>query len=83
MMVKLKMGRYDDNPETYLDKNGWTQKAPMSDEKCILMCLKNCMKLDGLDRKQVARLVQEWKVISNNTPAPPLPEDSVVYDGHN
>ena len=77
------MPAYKDKPETYLDKNGWTQKAPMSDEKCILMCLKNCRKLDGMDRKQVEKLIQEWKVISDNTPAPPLPEDSVAYDGHN
>ena len=40
-------------------------------------------RLKGMDRKQVERLIQEWKVISHNTPAPPLPEDSVAYDGHN
>tara|TARA_B100001250_G_C19511718_1_gene661986 strand:- start:434 stop:667 length:234 start_codon:yes stop_codon:yes gene_type:complete len=74
---------YEDKPETYLDNNGWTQKAPISDEKCILMCLKNCRKLDGMNRKQVERLILEWKVISDNTPAPQLPEDSVAYDGHN
>ena len=77
------MPAYKDKPETYLDNKGWTQKAPMSDEKCILMCLKNCRKLDGMDRKQVERLILDWKVISDNTPAPPLPEDSVAYDGHN
>ena len=52
--------RYRDKPKIYKDKNGWTQKAPISDEKCIYLCLKNCMKLDGMNRKQVFRLVQEW-----------------------
>ncbi len=75
--------KYIDRPPTYLGNDGWTHKAPISDEKCILVCLRNCMKLDGMDKKQVARLVQEWQVISDNTPAPPLPTDSVEYDGHN
>ena len=75
--------KYIDRPPTYLDVNGWTQKAPISDEKCILVCLRNAVKLDGMDKKQVERLVNEWQVISDNTPAPPLPEDSIEYDGHN
>ena len=41
------------------------------------------MKLDGMDRKQVFRLVQEWQVISDNIPDPPLPPDSDEYDGCN
>jgi hypothetical protein len=75
--------RYRDKPKIYKDKNGWTQKAPISDEECIYLCLKNCMKLDGMDRKQVFRLVQEWQDISDNTPDPPLPPDSDEYDGCN
>jgi len=75
--------RYRDKPKTYKDKSGWTQKAPISDEKCIYLCLKNCMKLDGMDRKQMFRLVHEWQDISDNTPDPPLPPDSDEYDGCN
>ena len=43
-----------------IDKDGWTQKDPISDEECILVCLKNCEHLCGIDKKQVARLIKEW-----------------------
>ena len=75
--------KYIDSPKFYKDANGWSQRAPISDEKCILICLRNCMKLDGMDRKQMFRMVEEWQVISDNTPDPPLPADIKEYDGQN
>ncbi len=77
------MANYIDRPTTYHSNDGWTHRAPISDEKCILICLRNSLKLDGMDKKQVARLVKEWQLLSDNTPAPPLPIDSIPYDGHN
>lgn len=40
-----------------IDEHGWTQKEPISDCNCILICLKNAP--CGIDRKQVERIVKE------------------------
>ncbi len=40
-----------------IDENGWSQRDPISDEECILICLKNAP--CGTDRKQVMRLIDE------------------------
>ena len=47
----------------YYDDQGWEIKAPISDRECIYKCLANCEKMDGLDRKQVARLMKEFKTM--------------------
>ncbi len=44
----------------YYDDQGWEIKAPISDRECILKCLENCEKMDGLDRKQVRKLIDEF-----------------------
>ncbi len=48
------------NDEFYIDKDGWTQRKPISDKMCILKCLENCRYLAGLDRHQVERLIKEY-----------------------
>ena len=45
-----------------VDHQGWPKKPTISDRECIYKCLQNCEKLDGLDRKQVARLMQEFLI---------------------
>jgi len=40
----------------------WT-KPPMSDRECIFRCLENCELLAGLDKKQVQRLMKEFKTM--------------------
>ena len=35
-------------------------KSSMSDRECIYKCLDNCRQLAGLDRKQVARLCEQF-----------------------
>ena len=51
-----------DSPEAPIegevDKWGFTIKPSISDEECILRCIKNAP--EGCDKKQVARLVREW-----------------------
>ena len=42
-----------------IDENGWTQKDPISDKECILICLRNAP--CGTDRKQVARLIKNYE----------------------
>ena len=42
--------------KTYVDKDGWSQRAPVSDRECIRQCLHNCINLAGLDKEQVKRL---------------------------
>ena len=42
--------------KTYVDKDGWRQRAPVSDRECIRQCLHNCINLAGLDKEQVKRL---------------------------
>ena len=45
----------------YYDEQGWEIAPPMSDRECIFRCLENCQQLAGLDRKQVSRLMEEFK----------------------
>ena len=44
----------------YYDEQGWEIAPPMSDRECIFRCLENCEHLAGLDRKQVARLMEDF-----------------------
>jgi len=45
-----------------VDHQGWPKKPPISDRECIYLCLDNCENLAGLDKKQVQRLMTEFKV---------------------
>ncbi len=47
----------------YYDDQGWEISPPISDRECIYRCLENCERMDGLDRKQVARLMKEFKTM--------------------
>ena len=44
------------------DEHGFTKKKPISDRECIYKCLDNNRQMAGLDRKQVARLCEEFAV---------------------
>ena len=46
----------------YVDEHGFTVKPPITDRECIYKCLDNSRALAGLDRKQVARLCDEFAV---------------------
>ena len=46
----------------YYDEQGWEIAPPISDRECIYRCLENCEQLAGLDRKQVRRLMEEFKM---------------------
>ena len=45
-----------------VDHQGWPKKPSISDRECIYKCLENCEQLSGLDKKQVQRLMEEFKV---------------------
>ena len=45
----------------YYDEQGWEISPPMSDRECIYRSLENCINLAGLDKKQVMRLVEDFK----------------------
>ena len=45
----------------YYDEQGWEISPPISDRECIYRCLENCQHLAGLDRKQVSRLMDDFK----------------------
>ena len=45
-----------------VDHQGWPKKPSISDRECIYRCLENCEQLSGLDKKQVQRLMKEFKV---------------------
>ena len=45
----------------YYDKDGWEISPPISDSECIYLCFENCQHLAGLDRKQVSRLMDDFK----------------------
>ena len=44
-----------------VDAQGWPKKPPISDRECIYRCLENCEQLAGLDKKQVQRLMEDFK----------------------
>ena len=45
----------------YYYEQGWQISPPISDRECIYRCLENCQQLAGLDRKQVSRLMEDFK----------------------
>ena len=45
----------------YYDEQGWETNPPISDRECIYRCLENCESLAGLDKKQVQRLMEDFK----------------------
>ena len=45
----------------YYDEQGWEISPPISDRECIFRCLENCENLAGLDKKQVQRLMEDFK----------------------
>ena len=45
----------------YYDEQGWEISPPISDRECIYRCLENCQQLAGLVRKQVSRLMEDFK----------------------
>ena len=45
----------------YYDEQGWEIAPPISDRECIYRCLENCQALAGLDKKQVQRLMEDFK----------------------
>ena len=47
----------------YYDKDGWEISPPISDRECIYRSLENCEDLAGLDRKQVQRLMEDFKTM--------------------
>ena len=49
-----------------VNEHGFTVRAPISDRECFYNCLDNCRQLAGLDRKQVARLMKEFEVMSDD-----------------
>ena len=46
--------------KTYIDKDGWERRAPISDRECIRRCLHNCIELSGLNKEQVKRLYKKY-----------------------
>ena len=47
----------------YYDDQGWEISPPISDRECIYRCLENCEQLAGLDKKQVQRLMEDFKTM--------------------
>ena len=52
----------DNSNSGHVDEHGFSIKPPITDRECIYKCLDNCRQLAGLDRKQVARLCDEFQV---------------------
>ena len=47
----------------YYDDQGWEISPPISDRECIYRCLENCEQLAGLNKKQVQRLMEDFKTM--------------------
>jgi len=59
---KQDLAHLEANVEDGVDEHGFSKRKPISDRECIYKCLDNSRALAGLDRKQVARLCDEFKV---------------------
>jgi hypothetical protein len=60
-LSKVEAGSDDDGfgfagAKTIIDKDGWRQRAPVSDRECIRTCLHNSINLCGVEKEQVKRL---------------------------
>ena len=47
----------------YYNEQGWEISPRISDRECIYRCLENCEDLAGLDKKQVQRLMEDFKIM--------------------
>ena len=47
----------------YYNEQGWEISPLISDRECIYRCLENCESLAGLDKKQVQRLMEDFKTM--------------------
>ena len=59
----LEAGVHEDEE---LDAHGFTKRKSISDRECIYRCLDNNRQMAGLDRAQVARLCDEFKIERTN-----------------
>ena len=47
----------------YYDEQGWEISPPRSARECIYRCLEICEQLAGLNKKQVQRLMEDFKTM--------------------
>tara|TARA_B100001996_G_scaffold9773_1_gene8240 strand:+ start:267 stop:521 length:255 start_codon:yes stop_codon:yes gene_type:complete len=59
---KVDTSNVESDNRGHVDEHGWSVRPPISDRECIYKCLDNSRALAGLDRKQVARLCEEFKI---------------------
>jgi len=59
---KQDLAHLEANVEDGVDEHGFSKRKPISDRECIYKCLDNNRQMAGLDRKQVARLCDEFAV---------------------
>ena len=59
---KQDLAHLEANVEDGVDEHGFSKRKPISDRECIYKCLDNNRQMAGLDRKQVARLCEEFAV---------------------
>ena len=59
---KVDTSNVESDNSGHVDANGFSVRPPISDRECIYKCLDNSRALAGLDRKQVARLCDEFAV---------------------
>ncbi len=49
-----------------VDAHGFSVRPPISDRECIYKALDNARQLAGMDRKQVARLCDQFETMSDD-----------------
>ena len=59
---KVDTSNVESDNSGHVDEHGFSIKPPITDRECIYKCLDNCRQLAGLDRKQVARLCDEFQI---------------------
>jgi|TARA_B100001996_G_scaffold156647_1_gene119342 hypothetical protein len=59
---KVDTSAVESDSSGHVDANGFSVRPPISDRECIYKCLDNNRQMAGLDRKQVARLCEQFAV---------------------
>lgn len=59
---KVDTSNVESDNSGHVDANGFSVRPPISDRECIYKALDNARQLAGLDRKQVARLCEQFSV---------------------
>ncbi len=63
---KVDTSQVESDSSGTVDAHGFSVRPPISDRECIYKALDNARQLAGMDRKQVARLCEQFETMSDD-----------------